>query len=258
MLVAAAVLPHPPLLIPAVAGDATGELDDLRHACGVAIERLMGSDPDVLLVVGGASEEGVFDAGATGSLARFGLGLGGRLPGTPVKEREAPAGGPNQQELPLSLTVAAFLLSARSVDMPLRGYAVDHHTSSSKAQHLGAELVDLFPRVAMVVMGDGSACLDAKAPGYIVNGAQDWQKHVDAVLAAADFEAVAQLTEADADRFWVAGRAAWQVLAGAALSKTNNEAKTAASLRWAPAIHYASAPYGVQYLVASFRRTDEG
>jgi len=218
----------------------------------------MGSDPDVLLVVGGASGGGVFDAGAFGSLARFGLALEVRLPGTPVSEGDAPTGDPNQQELPLSLTVAAFVLSAGSVAVPLRGYAVDQHTSSSKAQHLGAELADLFPRVAMVVMADGSACLDAKAPGYIVDGAQEWQKHVDAAFAVADFEAVAQLTEVDADRFWVAGRAAWQLLAGAALSRRNNEEQMAASLRWAPVIHYASAPYGVQYLAASFRRTDEG
>ena len=256
MLVAAAVLPHPPLLIPAVAGDAAGELDELRRGCDAAIGRVMESNPDGVLVVGGANEAGTFDAGAVGSLSGFGLAFDVRLPGAPMGGGGAPTGGPAQPELPLSLAVAAYLLSQFSFATPLRGYAVDHHMSGSKAQYLGAELAELFPRMAMLVMGDGSACLSAKAPGYIVEGADAWQQHVNGLFAAADFKAIGQLTEADADRYWVAGRAAWQVLSGSATSRSGHDTQ-AESSQWAPDIHYANAPYGVQYLVASFRRTDE-
>lgn len=257
MLVAAAVLPHPPLLLPALAGRAVSDLDALRHACTVAIGRVMQSAPDILLVVGGANEGGTFEAGAVGSLSRFGLDVAVRLPGILVGESRAPTVDISQQELPLALEVAAYLLADHPVDIAVRGHAVDYHTSSTKAQHAGAELAHSFPRVALLAMGDGSACLDVKAPGYVVDGAAEWQQHVDAVFAAADFNAVGQLTEAEADRFWAAGRAAWQVLAGAAMSEPAHEVQEGGSSQWAPVVHYAGAPYGVQYLVVSFRRTDK-
>jgi len=255
MLIAAAVLPHPPLLIPAIAGGAAGELDGLRQACQFAIGQVIQSNPDVVLVVGGANEPATFEAGAVGSLSGFGLDFAVRLPGTRVTGGGQLTGASAQQELPLSLTVAAYLLSEASVATAVRGHAVDYRMSSSKAQYVGAELADVNPRVAMVVMGDGSACLSVKAPGYVVDGAKEWQQHVDALFAAADFKAMGQLTEVDADRFWVDGRAAWQVLAGAAMSKPSDGAQEVGSSKWARDIHYAKAPLGVQYLVASFRRT---
>ena len=53
-LVAAAVCPHPPLLVPEVAGAAAPELDDLRAACDVAVARLLAAGLTDL-VVGGAA-----------------------------------------------------------------------------------------------------------------------------------------------------------------------------------------------------------
>ncbi|MBX6769006.1 MAG: hypothetical protein IRY90_17965 [Actinomadura rubrobrunea] len=39
-LVSAAVCPHPPLLVPEMAGAAAGELDGLPHACDDAVRTL--------------------------------------------------------------------------------------------------------------------------------------------------------------------------------------------------------------------------
>jgi hypothetical protein len=54
VLVAAAVCPHTPLLVPALAGAAQTELYDLRSACHAAVAALRDTGPDLLVVVGGA------------------------------------------------------------------------------------------------------------------------------------------------------------------------------------------------------------
>ncbi|MFD0659339.1 hypothetical protein [Thermocatellispora tengchongensis] len=60
MIVAAAVCPHPPLIVPELAGRAAGELDNLRLACGRVLRSLVRTEPDALIVVGGAAgAEGV-------------------------------------------------------------------------------------------------------------------------------------------------------------------------------------------------------
>ena len=43
--VAAAVVPHPPLLVPELAGAAAGELDPLRAACGQALAAVLTGQP---------------------------------------------------------------------------------------------------------------------------------------------------------------------------------------------------------------------
>src|SRR3954451_16339990 len=54
-LVAAAVCPHPPLLVPELAGGAASELDDVRARCAAAVD-VVWRDSDVVYVVGPASE----------------------------------------------------------------------------------------------------------------------------------------------------------------------------------------------------------
>src|SRR6185312_15392096 len=52
VLVAAAGLPHPPMLVPALAAGAPPELDDLRAACRQAVSAVPAAVPDVIYVVG--------------------------------------------------------------------------------------------------------------------------------------------------------------------------------------------------------------
>src|SRR5690606_23884604 len=54
MLVAAAVCPCPPLLVPEVAAGAAAELDTARAACRDALGVLAAARPDLLVVVGPA------------------------------------------------------------------------------------------------------------------------------------------------------------------------------------------------------------
>src|SRR5882724_6669359 len=117
MLVAAAVCPCPPLLVPEVAAGAAPELDALRASCADAIGVLAASRPDRLVVVGpseradSGSDPGpdAFAEGATGSFWPFGVSLDVRLGavGTAAAGPEVTAGPP--PSLPLSLAVAAWL-----------------------------------------------------------------------------------------------------------------------------------------------------
>ncbi|GAA3041951.1 hypothetical protein GCM10020000_21030 [Streptomyces olivoverticillatus] len=103
MLVAAAVCPCPPLLVPEVAAGAAPELDGLRAACADAVAALAAARPDRLIVVGPADQpgRGPHPQGAAGSFRGFGVDVDVRL------GQGGPAG---ERELPLSLAVAAWLL----------------------------------------------------------------------------------------------------------------------------------------------------
>src|SRR5690606_505434 len=96
-------------------------------------------------------------------------------------------------------------------------------------------------RVALLVLGDGSACRSVRAPGYLDERAAPFDAAVSAALASADTGALLGLDADLARRVRAAGRAAWQVLAGAA---------EGAGL--SGALRYDDAPYGVGYLVASW------
>src|SRR6185437_6910436 len=98
MLVAAAVCPCPPLLVPEVAAGAAPELDALRAACLDAIGVLAAARPDRLVVLGPTDEagSGPYPQGAIGSFRGFGVDL------------EVPLGAAEtapERELPPSLSV---------------------------------------------------------------------------------------------------------------------------------------------------------
>ena len=73
VLCAIAFCPAPPLLVPAVAAGAAGELDGLRVACAAAVDRLLGTGPDEVVVLGPAARPGRFPGGTAGTLTRYGV-----------------------------------------------------------------------------------------------------------------------------------------------------------------------------------------
>src|SRR6266550_2808334 len=86
MLIAAAVCPHPPLLVPEVTGasdPAVRELDRLRTACRDAVAVLIGAAPDLLVVAGGAGQTAEYAAGSPPP--------GGDTPPSPPRTRGQPA-----------------------------------------------------------------------------------------------------------------------------------------------------------------------
>jgi hypothetical protein len=311
MLIAGAVCPHPPLLIPAALGSAASdppaELRKVAGAAARAVSGLAGARPDLIVVVGGGVAGREYGADASGGLHAFGVGV---------------TVGPGEAVLPLSLTVGRWLLeragilargeapdleaglvgagaglpgdTAASLPAELAGIPgeavgapgeegragesagvpgedgipgeavglpgaeagpgvavvfqeVARNAAAGACLKLGRILANRAPRVALLAMGDACARPAREDPDVPDPAAQDYDEEVAEALAAADARWLARLDPALDDELVVAGRAAWQVLAGAA-----REARMQGRLLC------MSAPYGVTYLVASWEecRTD--
>ncbi|GAA2458241.1 class III extradiol dioxygenase subunit B-like domain-containing protein [Actinomadura vinacea] len=230
MLIYAAVCPHPPLLVPELAGDAAKELDALRAACGTAVRgleeavRAAGGDAAIVVVGGGAGTR-AYGPDAVATLGPYGLvptasyrpsenGVSGTVGGAdsvfgePVKPAEL---------LPLSLTIGRWLLRDLPPGVPVRFQSVAYDAAPRECLALGRKLAgQADERVALLVMGDGSACLSAKAPGYLDPRAEPYDAGVAEALRLADTGTLADLDPGISREVQAAGRAAWQVLAGAA------------------------------------------
>ncbi|GAA4989348.1 hypothetical protein HD597_007840 [Nonomuraea thailandensis] len=215
MLVAAAVCPSTPLV-------ALG-MPELRSACHAAIAALREARPDALVVVGGAEATRTYEAGAAGTLRPWGV------------DRTAGAGEP---VLPLSLTVARVLLADAD---PQGLQSVAFGTTTAGCLALGEELGGRSDRVALLVMADGSACLSPRAPGRHDAAAGPYNDLIAKAVATGDAATLAALDAAEADRLWVSGRAALQVLAGAAGARA-----------YRGRLLMAAAPYGVGYLAGAW------
>ncbi|MFI6353651.1 class III extradiol dioxygenase subunit B-like domain-containing protein [Streptomyces sp. NPDC050743] len=236
MLVAAAVCPCPPLLVPEVAAGAAPEMDAARSACTDALGVLAAARPDLLVVVGPAEQSGrgSFPQGTSGSFRGFGVDVEVRL--GPAEDTVS------GRELPPSLAVGAWLLERTGwADAPIEGLGVGEPLASERCIEAGREIGARAGRVALLVMGDASACRTVKAPGYLDERAAPFDAEVARALGAADVAAVQALDAELAYELKVSGRAPWQVLAGAA---------EGANL--GGALLYEDAPYGVGYVVATW------
>jgi hypothetical protein len=266
VLVGAAVCPHPPLLIPRALGAAgasdgagppdaahpagpaedadaddragrpagtgpagTAILRQVRAACFAAVAGLAAAGPDLIAVVGGGPVAAGYDGSAAGSLGEFGIPF---------------VTGAGQPVLPLSLTVGAWLIRAAlpATGRPdLRLNAVASDTPTARCLRLGARLAQDADRVALLIMGDASARRASGVSGAPDPAADSYDREVATALAAGDPGRLARLDPALDDELVIAGRAAWQVLAGAARG-----------CRIRGTLRCAAAPYDVSYLVASW------
>lgn len=264
MLVAAAVCPHPPLLLPAVAAGAASELDQLRGACRQAVSALARATPDLLVVVGAADRPwhgavpgqlaagqhpaGVpappptrpepepyteYPSGSVGTLRGYGVAYQTTLgPGSHPPEPAA--------ELPLSLTVAGWLLQDAGWTTPLVGVAVHPDAAPGQCRSLGQRLAARADRTALLALGDGSARRDQRSPGWAHERAVPHDDAVAAALAGVDLVALDRLDAAEAAELMAGGRAAWQVLAGAAAGAGLRGEQLAYESRYGVAYHVAS------------------
>ncbi len=232
MLIAAAICPHPPLLIPEVSGRSgpgDAELDRLRTACRQAVAALAAERPDLIAVVGGAPRTGEYPPDAAASLADFALPFpGGDRVGAPV--------------LPLSLSIGKWLL-APVRESPVTWWGIAADAAAGECLELGEKIAALAPRVALLAMGDGPGRRARRAPGATDAAADRYDDQVAAALAAPNPGALAALELARDAELFIAGRAAWQVLAGAAGQHDFDAA-----------LGYAAAPFEVTYFVATWRR----
>jgi hypothetical protein len=229
VILGAAFCPHPPALIPELAGNAAGELGDLRAACTDVIREVIDLGGPVV-VLGSATTSSSHSPLSRGTLAGFGLPLQVHL-GAPT------CGG--DLDLPLSLTVGAWLV--REVAGPrsgARGFSVGPDFGSTRA---AVELLEIAERedVALLVMGDGSARRSPSAPGYLDERAAPFDRAVATALATADSTTLESLDADLGATLLAAGVPAWRAAA-----------RLMDGGRFDARLSYDAAPYGVGYFVA--------
>lgn len=230
MIVAAAVVPVPPLLVPQIAGGSAHRDENLRSAALTAVARVLATGPQRVVVVGAAR--------TTGSLSGqpdwhpFGVPL----------PRPRPA-----LRLPLAHGIGAWLLAEAGCAVPVEYLGVASEAPTATCVELGQALASADVRTAVLACGDGTARRDEKAPGHLSPAAAGFDAHVDAALRTADPEALLAVDVAEARDLWASGRTAWQVLAGAAAAGS-----------WNGEVTYAAEPYGVHYVVATWLPSGSG
>ncbi len=203
MIVGAVSCPQPPLLLPGNTGQPVAEVESLRAACLAAVVELL-AGPDRIVLIGGRA-------------------------GTEPSDRA-----------PLSIEVGRLLLAGyrgRVEELVVAGDADPAH-----CLRLGRELaMRTHQPTGLLVLADGSARRGLKAPGYLDDRAVPFDAAIEAALANGDPAGLARLDAQLAAELLVAGRAAWQVLAGATEGGT-----------FRATLSYSADPFGVWYPVSSW------
>ena len=256
---AAAVVPHPPLLVPELGRGASAELAALRAACLRAAEATLEEAGALVLVVGGPVWA-LARPGATASFAPYGADVRVVLPaaagdGQEWLEPDRLAGAlagvlpepARLDALPLSLAVAAWLLARRGrPGPPLAALTVPASLAGGEAAALGRALAlaaSPHGRVGLLAMGDLSARRGAAAPATPHPAADAFDHQAGRAVRDGQPCRLLDLDPALAATLRVAGLAPLHVLAGAL--------EQAGPLRGA--VLYENAPYGGGYLVGTLR-----
>lgn len=226
MLTAAALCPAPPLLARELTG-ADAVVPELRQACREAADALVLADPGMIVVVGTGEQTRTWDAAqARLHLSPYAPALG------------APPVAP--ETLPLALGLGSRLLDEAGYDGRRELQAVGANEPAPACAALGTLLSQAAPRVALLVMADGSARRSLRAPGYLDERSAAFDSEVGRAIRDGDMPALLALDAGLARELMATGRAGWQVLAGAM-----NGGRPASVIR------YDDDPFGVAYLVAS-------
>jgi hypothetical protein len=165
--------------------------------------------------------------------------------GVPIDVTLGAATAAGAPELPLSLTVGAWLirdtLGPRTAAM---GYSVGSDFASSMAAVELRGLAASRP-VALVVLGDASACLDSNTSPHESALAAGFDAAVTKALLSGDGAELAALDQGMGAAVLAGGVSSWQA-AGTVLSGTPYDAE----------LSYDEAPYGVRYFVATWTSRD--
>lgn len=267
MLVTAAVVPGPPAFVAELMGSAAHELDDLRQAADQVVFRTLSgllsatgelpstnpdpdsdSEPDsdsdlgldaVQLLVVGPGRPGEFDAAGPVSFAGFG------------RDVVVPAlleGRRGDRGLPTPIMVARYLasrdLAAHPEHVDLWASARWITTGGPDASVLGEQLRAEGTRVALILVADGADCHGPKAPRAEDPRAQAYDDEVCAALASGEPGRLAQVDVDLGEELGATGQRVWPVLVAAAGDGIGE-------------VLWAGAPYGVGWVVASWRKADD-
>src|SRR5258708_31886611 len=178
MIVAAAVCPSPPLLIPELTG-AQQVATELRRACHASVAELTAAAPEVIALVGAAERTRTWNGAATFDLARYAPGMSsGAAPG--MSSRAAPLLGsgaaprlsagagqgpdPGPAGLPPALGVGNWLLDQAGCQVIRVLQSVAQAEAPARCADIGARLAASRGPAALLVMAHGSAPRGPTAP----------------------------------------------------------------------------------------------
>jgi hypothetical protein len=260
VLVAVAVCPHPPLLVPQLAGarldggaddsgaddpaDPTEGIVPVRRAALRAVRRISAHRPVVVACVGNAPVTRRYPPSSRGSLRGYGVAVHAGL--GPAADGPAVDGS---GDLPPSLTIGGWLLARAGDGLVGDGYGVAAACSPPRCAEIGARLAADLAAIdgptALLVLADGSACHGEKSPGYADERAEGFDRTLAGALAGADTATLAGMAPDLAAQLRCEGRAPLGVLA-AAVAATGGD--------WRGELLHSSTPYGVGYHCAVWER----
>jgi len=226
MIIGVVFIPAAPLLCPDV--DIEELLVDERDA-SIELVLELSQDAEQLLVIGSGDATRWLEDGGIGSTRGFG-GL-----------RDY-ALGSGSKPLAQSLTIGAAVVNGAHWVGSAMALEVGYSSSSDERKRLGEDVTAKAAALPtlVVVVGDGSATRTEKAPGYVQPDAASFDEAMARAINEADTPAILDVDQEQADRLWCRGIPAWQVVANAVGQMQGT-------------LIMESAPFGVNYLVASWR-----
>lgn len=242
MIVAAAVMPTAPLLIPGVTAALPDGVGKVCDAIDAVTERMPQMDVAVLVAAGDA---GIYDAteASLQGVGRPDVRATPRIHSEAVARLSAATQYPMYRGSPLPLNLAVLALHLGGL-APLAPIAVPATAEFSSLVSAGAAIARTFSdddvRAAVVVAGDLSAGLTERSPLYQVDGALFWDEQAVAAVDSGRLGGLASLGPSEAERVGAQGWAPLAVLHG-----------VAAAAKIGMVVRHYSAPRGVGYLVAS-------
>jgi hypothetical protein len=235
VITALAFVPSTPLLVPEAGRGAAYELDGVRDASYAALARALRTAPERVVVIGAGAVTRELRSGL-GTLRGFGIGYDVPLdPATPSAE-----------ELPLALTLGAWLLATAGWAGERAALELDPAAGRPTLASVATALAGEPFRSVLLVVADGSAARTEKAPAALHPDAAAFDADVAAALTSGRPH---DLTTLDPDRARSVTAAGWPAWFTAATA-----AGISADGAWDAVLHADEAPYGVGYLVASWLR----
>jgi hypothetical protein len=204
VIVRAAVVPHPPLLVPELVAGVDSEVTAVRKACLAVVTRL--TSVAARWVAVGCGPAGVLGPDAVGTFAGFGVDV-------PVGMSAGASGVPDPA-MPLSALVTAWLREQAGAEAATM-HLVPQDLPPDDCYALGEHIAEDPAPIGLLIAGDGSHRHGDRAPGRPDDRAGPFDDGVHDALAAADAKALRALDPVLAGELGAAGRAPWQVLAGA-------------------------------------------
>ncbi len=237
MIVAAALVPQAPLMLPGLTGR-DDPVSEMRSAAADVVDELVQTDPDEIVLLASGSRTGELPVRDRLGLHRWGVGAG-------TDRRDGAQSAAD--EVPLPFAVGTTLLDAAGWSGSRRWHQVGWDDAGGAALAAGSDLAATAGRVGLLVLGDGSARRTVKAPGHLDERADGF----DAALLDALRGEPRRLVDVDpatASQLMVTGLPAWQALAGALVGAPSTAGRAEVPSRPVQ-VRWSGDPCGVLYLV---------